>query len=160
MRMKECEVCGIEFFYKNKSKKTCSDSCRQQSYRDRKSESPKRINSSTDNSEINQDQYYEEFNELVRNLLHLGIKRAISFFKDDSIHESEIRFLGDIVDTIEFHIESNDTPNNDFLFFREFVQRMLRTVANHQDEYGYIIFRRSNVKKQLKRLKLILEESQ
>lgn len=59
---------------------------------------------------------------------------------------------------MEFHIESNDKPSEDFLFFQEFVKRMLQAVAKQQDENGYIIFRRENVKKELKGLKQLLVE--
>ncbi|GEM_PF-2779545 len=160
MRTKECEVCGIEFYYRNKSKKTCSDSCRQQAYRDRKTKVSKTANSSVVNVQVDHNVYEEEFNGLILNLLHLGIKQTLSFFNGDPIHESEIRFLGDIVDTMEFHIESNDEPSENFLFFQEFVQRMLHSVAKRQDENGYINFRGSNAKKELKRLKRILGEGQ
>jgi len=161
MGMKECEVCGNEFYYKNKSKKTCSNSCRQQAYRNRKNTevdydySDKKIELQ---SFSNENEYQREFKNLNRNFLDLIINEMLTYYEGESIHISQISFLKDLIDTIEFHIETFKEPTEHFIYLRTFIHKMSFIASKYQDEYGFIIFNKKSVKKKLNRIKRFLSD--
>ena len=155
MRRNICEICGEEFLCINRSKKTCSNACRQQAYRNRLNDP---VHLSFTDEKI-QSEYSESdlSDELFDNIIHIIIKRSISFCQDNSVHISDIQFVNDLIDSLEFYLEGIEKVNPELEYLKEFIQRLLETTTAYQDEYGYIVFGKKSTKGYIKHLTRILE---
>jgi len=148
MREKECIICGELFFYKNKSKKTCSNKCRQQFCRDNKA--GEKLGQNGNNS-FTDDEHH--LNGLTEEYFKLFLDRTIALFKDGLIHISELRFLSNLVDVLEFELDMSDDLDEDFTFFNEFIEKVRNVAENNIDKKGYVSFIKYNTQKSIKRLK-------
>lgn len=144
MRQKRCIVCKDIFTYKNKSKKYCSNRCKQQALRNRKIEIARKVDNGLGSN----------YDELVSSLM-LQLKNRIVALSNESspVHISELKFLKGVILSIKDSELSVEILVIELKTIKQIIKHLYHITEKYQDEYGCMIFRKHTVKKVLKTLK-------
>ncbi|NOQ74793.1 MAG: hypothetical protein GQ574_22455 [Crocinitomix sp.] len=146
MREKPCEICKEVFSYKNKTKKYCSNACKQQALRNRETVLAKQVVS------LNQSIPTVDNNELINQIFNKCIKQTEGMCNGMSIHHSILTFMKDMINTLRLGTKSDNKLKNQLERMQGLFNKLDQIAQEDKCEYGYITFEDSAVRMALNKL--------
>lgn len=130
MREKTCVICEEVFNYKNKTKKYCSNACKQQALRNRKKV----------NIQVNDGLRSADNTVLINQVFNNCIKQTLAMVKGMSIHHSMLTFMRRTIGALRLAAKVDNKLRNRLERMQGLINELHQIALKDKCEYGYITF--------------------